>query len=161
MFNWPIYGIGIHKKIWEDNNVLYIITDTNRECIIDNKNIQANTLGKRRIALKGQKLYNLKKVCYTLVDVFSCKSELFIDSEGKLLKLNKNKSRTLIYRKVMKTKIVNVNKLHCICEGIFKPIEISFIPKVMPKYLGLLIVNGDYYVYELSQEWKKDTWRLW
>lgn len=161
MFTWPIYEIKSHKKLWEDNNVLYIITDSNIEYVIDNKNISADTLGKRRILMKDTKLYKLKKVCFTLFDVFHCKSKLFIDSKGKLVKLNKKVRRELVYKKVLNTKIVNTNKVLCTCQDIFKPIEIPFIPIKMPRYLGLLKVYGDYYLYELSDEHKKTTWRLW
>jgi hypothetical protein len=71
LINWPLYEIRKYKNLWEDNNVLYITTDSNLEYIIDNKNIVGNTLGKRRLGLPSKGLYKLKKICYTLYDVFN------------------------------------------------------------------------------------------
>ena len=163
MIEWPIYEIRNHKKLWEDNKVLYIKTDFNIEYVIDNKNLKGDTLGKRRLRLTNiddVKIYKLKEICYTWYEVFNAKSKIFIDSSGILLTLEKKKTRQLIYRRVLNHKIIN-NKMYCKCDGIYRVIEIPFIPKVTPKYLGLLTMYGDHELYELSHQWKKDTWRKW
>ena len=161
-FRWPLYEIRAYNKLWEDNGVLYIQTTSNIEYVIDNKNIHGKTLGIRRLRIKADpevKLYNLKRICYTFYDVLTSKYKLFIDSDGQLVSIKKKHRRTLVYREVLQTEIIGT-KVLCICKGIFKPIEIPFIPNIMPRYLGLLIINKQHYLYELSQEQKADTWRL-
>jgi len=159
---WPIYEIRKHRKIWEKNNVLYIETEFNIEYVLDNKNLKGNTLGMRRLRLKdieGITIYNLKKVCFTMYDLLQCKNKYFIDSAGILLNFNKKTRRNLIYKKVIDTDIQD-NYVFAFCEDIFKPIKIPFIPYIMPRYLGLLKIDGDYLLYELSETRKKNTWRL-
>lgn len=155
---WPIYAIGNYRSLKEIDNVLRIITDYGAEYVVDNKNLYGDTLGNRRLRVKDEKLYKLKGIYYTAFDVFNSKYKTFIDSNGILFTLNKKVKRDLIYAKVIATR-VHKNKVLCTCEGIGKLIEIPFIPKIMPKYLGLLKIPGDFLLYELSKVKKKDTWR--
>jgi hypothetical protein len=160
MIVWPIYEIRKHKKVWEDNKVLYITSEYNIEYILDNRNLSGNTLGIRRMRLVGEKLYPLKKVCFTFYDVLQCKSRLFIDSSGIFVKLEKRYRRDLTYHKVLDYKILPDNTTICKCKDIFTPIKIPFIVKGFPRFLGLLKMGGDFHLYEISNEYKRKTWRL-
>jgi hypothetical protein len=163
-FSWPIYSISSDTRIWEENNVLYLTTAFGVKYILDNKNLSGNTLGVRRLRLRKlgtDKLYTFKGIYCTMYDVFSSKHKIFIDSKGELLTLTKKTRRTLIYKKVIGTWPGEEGHLMCQCEDVFPYIEIPFLPKVMPKYLGLLRINHDYVLYELSDTKKKDTWRKW
>lgn len=155
---WPLYGIGNYKTLEEIDNVLRIVTDYGAEYVIDNKNLYGDTLGTRRLRVKDEKLYKLKGIYYTMFDVFNSKKKMFIDSNGILFKLEKKTKRDLIYVEVEDVRVYK-NKLLCKCKEISKIIEIPFIPKIMPRYLGLLRIPGDYLLYELSRTRKKNTWR--
>lgn len=161
---WPLYHIRTYREVWREGGILYLLTDWNRY-IVDNTNLSGDTLGKRRIQLKttfleDDKIYPLKDIFYSLGDILKHKhqSKLYIDSKGKLINWKKKHRRDLLYRKVINIE-VHSNTLLCYCENIFKPIVVPYIPVIMPKYLGLVKIHGDYQLYELSCESKKDTWR--
>lgn len=162
---WPLYHIRVHDKLEVKNNITTILA-YGKHFTVDNKNLKGNTLGKRRIILKDTFLYDteiypLKKVFYTLYDVLrhKHKSRVYIDSNGEIFRYKKNTRCGLLYRKIEKIEVQG-NHLFCYIENIFKPIVVPFIPKHMPKYLGLLVVYGDYILYELSDVKKKNSWRL-
>jgi len=157
---WPLYEIGVHRKIWEEDNIIYIETLFNKTYTIDNKNLYGDTLGKRRIRLNKEDRYKLKKICYTLYEVFNAKGKTFIDSNGIFYTFKKKKRASLVYRQVELITTRADGSLLCKCVGIFRPITVPFLPRHMPKYLGLLVVERDYYLYDLSDSKKKDTWRL-
>ena len=157
---WPIYGIGQHLSLKETNKVLYLEIHHDEFLIVDNKNLFGDTLGKRRLRIAPEDIYVLRKIHYSMFDVFNSKYNYFIDSNGIVVNFQKKHRRNLTYRKVNNISVFD-NVLLCKCDGIFKPIEVPFIPKIMPKYLGLLIIDGDYHLYELSQKEKKDSWRKW
>lgn len=158
-----MYSIGPYISLEERNKVLYLKNEYGTELIIDNKNLSGDTLGKRRVRLasiEDIKVYPLHHVHFSMYDVFNSKYKLFIDSNGILTSTIGKHRRELVYRKVLKSMIYE-NTMICKCAGIFKPIIIPFIPKITPKYLGLLVVNGDYHLYDLTQERKNDSWRKW
>ena len=157
---WPIYGIGHHLSLKETNKVLYLEIHHDEFLIVDNKNLYGDTLGKRRLRLEPEDRYVLRKIHYSMYDVFNSKYDCFIDSNGIVVQFQKKHRRKLFYRKVVGTKFYDSGLL-CKCEGIFKPIDIPFIPKITPKYLGLLVIDGDYHLYDLSQDKNKDSWRKW
>jgi len=164
---WPLYHIRTYRSIEEKDGIIYL-EDNRGTYIIDNKNLSGDTLGKRRIRLKhsyldeGIRIYKLTKIFYYWADVINNThlSKTYIDSKGTLFFYKKSNRRKLIYKKVKDIVITKDSKLLVYCEDIFKPILISFIPVVMPKYLGLLQIYDDYLLYELSSTDKKETWRL-
>ena len=162
---WPLYGLRVHSSIQERNNVLYITTEYG-EHILDNKNLSGSTLGMRRLQLKNvlkneyYSLYRLTGIYYNITDVIqSKKSKVYIDTAGIIHNFTRKTRRELKYYKVKDIQ-VHDNTLLCYCRGLSAPLFISYIPTVMPLYLGLVKVEGALYVYELSSENKKNTWRL-
>ena len=156
---WPLYLLGKHSKVWEEEGITYIDTDYGQS-ILDNKNITGNSLGIRRLKLSEYKLYRLKVVVHTLSELVSIRSThpVFIDSNGMLFHYSKSVRRSLIYKKVEHITVQD-SKLLCYCKDIFRPIEVSYIPRIMPRFLGLLVVQGDYLLYSLEATRLKDTWR--
>lgn len=154
----PLYHIR-HSYIFTEDNIISVKTD-HGVFTLDNKNLKGNTLGERRLRLQ-EKPYTLKKVFYTLSDivVHTHKHKVYIDSLGNIFNYTKKRRVSLQYRKIENIEIQE-SRLLCDCVGINKPIEIPFIPAIMPMYLGLLYFEKDYLLYELSQEKKKDSWRL-
>lgn len=162
---YPLYHIRPYKKLWTEDGITYITTEY-RDYILDNKNIVGNTLGERRLRLgtaliEDQKIYPLRNIFYTSSEILLHRNNhrLYIDSVGTLFTHTRKKRVNLIYKRVISIH-VEKNILLCECEDIFRPITIPYIPEIMPNYLGLLVVDGDYLLYELSNIEKKTTWRL-
>ena len=74
---------------------------------------------------------------------------------GKLFKYTPKNRVPLVYKKILNIQI-GTGILICDCIDIFKPIIIPYIPDIMPRYIGLIKLDGDYLLYELTQELKKD-----
>ena len=162
--NWPIYHIRQHREIREDNKVLYIDT-TFGQYIIDNKNLQGRSLAIRRLMLKGienNKVYTLKTVLFNLSDLIkhNHSSKWYIDSSGNIFRYNKTKKfHPLKYYKVTDVTVSGISTLLTV-EDIFKPIILPYIPKKVEQYAGLVVLMGDYIVYEFSETKKKDTRKM-
>ena len=161
----PLYHIRACEAIVTEDNITTIMTPYGNY-ILDNKNIKGDTLGERRLRLgpvlqEDQKLYRLKKIFYTISDIILHKDKykVYIDSVGQLFTYTKKNRVNLVYKKIKQIEIQET-RLLCSFADIFKVVEIPFIPEIMPRYLGLLIFHGDYIFYDMSQEKKKDTWRL-
>ena len=165
---WPLYKIRGHKELYEENNILYIVTDYNKY-IIDNKNISGKTLGVRRLKLKAflnsledkdTKLYRFTKIFYTFSELLADRKTpyQYIDSNGKLHHFRKKYVAKVIYTKVLENKVTK-NGLLCFCEDFSAPIEVPYIPRYMPVYIGLLKLGKSYHLYDLSLGYKKNTWR--
>ncbi len=165
MIVFPLFHIRDCLKIITEDKIITIRT-LYGDYILDNKNIRGNTLGIRRLNLSSslqedQRLYPLRKIFYTFSDIITHKHKhkVYIDSIGTLFKYTKSKRCNLVYKKITNIE-VQATRILCTCKGLFRPIEVPYIPRVMPRYLGLLCFQGDYILYELSQCAKAETWRL-
>lgn len=157
--NFPIYGItNNRKKIWEEYNILYIET-LSGIYILDNKNMNGNTLGERRIKINNSKLYKPRQVCYNIIQLIKSKFTTFIDSTGKVFTYKKSKFVPLKYYKV--TNIIRSKDGECI---ISIP-KINFVHKIACRkaysieYIGILHTDYGLVLYEYSNIEKKDTKR--
>lgn len=93
---WPIYYIGQNDKIYTEYNVTYL-ENKGRTFIIDNKNLSGNSLGSRRLKLKGEDLYKFKKTLFMfseLIELTRTKNIIdrrFCDSKGEMFLYKKSK----------------------------------------------------------------------
>ena len=160
---WPVYQLREHKRTWVEMRVTFIETLFGT-FVLDNKNLSGKTLGMRRIqlakVLDKRELYKLKTIYYNISEIVNAKHKVkvYIDSAGEIITRQKQKYVPLLFRKVENIEVID-NKLLCTCKGIHRPILVPYMPRIMPKYLGLLVVKGDYLIYELTQELRKDTRR--
>tara|TARA_R110000851_G_scaffold203710_1_gene355574 strand:+ start:1334 stop:1849 length:516 start_codon:yes stop_codon:yes gene_type:complete len=162
---WPLYLLPNHREVWEEDKVMYIDNEYQTK-IVDNKNYLGDSLATRRIKIINTKdrdypVCSMSTVIFDIPDIIVAKSKnrLFIDSKGFLFKHTRSNTRSLIYRKVDRKTVLPDGKVLCHCRDIFRPILIPYLPRIMPKYLGLLHIYGDYMLYSLEQESFKDTWR--
>ena len=158
--NFPIYSITkTYEKIWEDMNVTYVRTSTGTY-VLDNKNVEGDTLGKRRLRIKNDiyKLYRSRKVCYNISQLIKSKEQYFIDTNGIAFKYKKTEIVHLIYHKV---EVIESKDGECILD----------IPKLNYshktncrqaygiQYIGLLHTKYGYIPYDFCEYPKANTVR--
>lgn len=165
---WPIYAIGEDTKIHSEYNVTFATT-YDKVTIIDNKNLEGDTLGRRRLNLDPDDLYRFNKTLFILPELVDytrtkkIKDRLFIDSSGVIFIYDKKETVKLIWRKT-----TNIEKFSSFVllsvEGLCDKFEIpnnywKMLIDANDYYLGLLVFPSYYIVYDVSLEPKKDTWR--
>ena len=154
----PVYAISnTARKIWEEFNVTYIETE-NGIYIIDNKNIEGNTLGKRRLKLKNVEKYKFRRTYFTIEQFLHSKYITFIDDTGKLFKWKKSKYVPLKFYKIKKI-IKTENECIIIPEKINFSLKINCRLAHFNTHIGLLHTDMGLILYELTDKCKKDTWR--
>lgn len=163
--NWPIYAIGTGISTHTEYNILYA-----NNKIVDNKNLAGDTIGKRRLNINTEELFNFKKTFFRLSELIeytrSKKKDdrKFVDSTGILFSYTKTISHKLLWRKISKVEqfstfvVVELEKMPNTFEipnGIWHKFRDNEV-----NYLGLLKYSDYFIIYDISDTYKKDTWRL-
>ena len=133
--HFPIYSITkTYRRIWSEMNVLYIETEYGIY-VLDNKNIQGDTVGKRRLRIKNDiyALYKPRKVLYDITHLIKSKDYIFMDTNGLVFKYKTKINFSY------KTNCRNAYAIH---------------------YIGLLNSKYGYIPYELSEFYKEPTRRM-
>lgn len=154
----PIFTIALtYKRVWTEDNVTYIETDSG-VYVLDNKNIDGNTLGQRRLRIKNSKLYIPRKVIHSVGQLVRSKYKTFLDNDGVLFKYYKT---TIVPLKYLKVDRVVDTKAGCVLhfKNFDHPEIVSCRVAYGIKYVGYLVTNVGYILYEYSDSFKGDTWR--
>lgn len=156
--DFPIFAITKnYRNIWEEEKVTYIETDSG-VYVLDNKNIQGNTLGQRRLRIKNSKLYIPRIVVHSIPQLIKSEYKTFIDNNGILFKYFKSATAPLEYHKV--DRVARTDKgcvLHF--KSINNPILIPCRYAFGIEYVGFLVTKMGYILYEYSETFKGNTWR--
>jgi hypothetical protein len=157
----PIYSITrTYERIWDDMNVTYIRTVTGTY-VLDNKNVEGDTLGKRRLRIKNDiyKLYKPRKVYYNIVQLIKANEKYFIDTTGVVFQYKKTGTAKLVYYKV--DEIIEAEDGECILN--IPSINYSYKTICRSayaiKYIGLLNSAFGFIPYDFSETKGKDSWR--
>ena len=150
----PIYKLRSYIRLFEEDNILYIVSPKIGISILDNRNLGWDTLSKRRIHIDKNSLYPLNK--YTIPNIEELIHHYggtFIDNKGTLFKYKKQKFYKIKYFKIKKI----INDLLYVEEfnypfKLYKYIDIYEFP-----YVGILNYLGGYIVYHFSKEKLKET----
>lgn len=154
----PIYSITkTYKRIWEDMNVLYIETPY-RIYILDNKNIEGDTVGKRRIKLNNSELYRPRKVYYNIEQFLHSKDNIYMDSLGRVFRYKKTKSVPLKYHKIKDINRLDTGECILTLDIIF-PQKVNCRIAYSIQYVGVLHTSYGYILYSFEEDYKKDTRR--
>lgn len=169
--SFPVYRL-IKTRPLENQGVLYYSntyfdTDTSTYKtyikIIDDRNINEQTLSRRRLRAKalGAPLYPLRRAIFFLGDfIMLAKSQYwFIDSNGKLFQYTKSKRVKLTFKKI-KRKIPFSTGSILELEGIPHRFKTLYPVKDSMKYAGILKDGLSYTLYGVYPAKYKDTWRL-
>ncbi|MCP3899132.1 MAG: hypothetical protein GY707_05295 [Desulfobacteraceae bacterium] len=161
---WPIYYIGQHDEIYTEYNVTYL-SNKERVFIIDNKNLSGDTIGKRRLKLRGEVLYKFKKTLFMfseLVDFTRPKkvaNRKFCDSRGNIFIYKKSKYVSLKCFPIHYVENFDTYKLIRV-KGTLQSFKVPnnyYNPAY--QYLSALYFGKYYALYDLSIEAMKNTWR--
>lgn len=157
--DFPIFAItNNYRNIWTEDNITKIETASG-VYVLDNKNIQGNTLGQRRLRINNSPLYIPREVLHNVSQIIRSKYNLFIDNNGKVFNYIKQTRVPLKYFKI--EKVVKKPDIGCVLhfEALDNPILISCIIAYGINYVGFLLTDMGYIVYEYTEEFKRDTWR--
>ena len=127
--------------------------------IVDDKNTSGNSIGERRLKTPQQNLYDLKYQIDTFGDMIKHRGRFYVDTNGKFFIYEKSKSVKLKYHLISKVEQKEIATLIWI-KGIPFPFELARPPFASQRFAGILYIdNRPSFIYELSEEKKKDTWR--
>jgi hypothetical protein len=156
--SFPVYAITkTYRKIWEEMNVVYIETESGTY-VLDNKNIDGNTIGERRLKIKNSELYIPRKVYYNISQFLHSKYNKFIDSKGNIFSWKKSFNVPLKYHKV--AGVIQTEE-DCIIhlKDIIFPQKVNCRIAYVINYVGVLHTEYGYVLYEYCENKKKDTYR--
>lgn len=156
----PVYGItNNYKKIWEEDKVLYIETNTG-VYVLDNKNLVGSSVGKRRLLLTFNSNKYIPRVTITNISqLVNCNHKVFMDNNGSIFLYKKTKTVPLKYYSVKK--IVRSEDGDCIVtfNNIDYPVRLTCREAYRLNCIGLLHTDIGYIIYEYSDTGKWNTWR--
>lgn len=157
---WPVFDLGCIDLKTSNGLVYYEIEYINKETldigitkyIIDDKNIQGSTLGKRRmhiIQAEGKVIAPIKRGVYFLADLIKlARAKVwFIDNTGTVFQYKKT-----IRAKLTCHKLKNIIPGHNVgviveVEGIPQRFKLLYRPTSEYTYVGLLYYNHSYILY--------------
>lgn len=134
-----------------------------RELIIDDKNINEETLARRRLRLResGANLFKLKDAVFLIGDFIKlAKTGIwFIDSEGQIFEYKKTTRVPIVFKKIKNVIPARNGGAIIEVEGISARFKVLFPPNPEEaKYAGLLLVGVGHILYGLyDQEYDKTT----
>ncbi len=131
--------------------------------IVDDKNVEGNTLGVRRLRLleKGNKLKKLSKAIYFIGDVIKLgkKGTWFIDNSGYLFTYVKSRRVPLTFHKIAKIVPIQTGGALIEIKGLPGRFKTLHNPLNSDKYAGILIDGMKYVLYGLFPEKHQNTHR--
>lgn len=170
--SFPVYKLR-EEEPSKTNGILYYIYKNHTEDeedqlvlrVIDDTNVEGNTLSARRLVLikEGHKLQKINKAFFFLGDLIKAANphRWFIDSNGKCFKYTKNTRAKLVFRKVTKLFPIAQGGVLVEVQGIPFRMKALFAPDI-PRdllYAGVLQFGMEYILYGFYNTKPSDTWR--
>lgn len=169
---WPVFRLGEKTPQIEDNIVYYATEyedlDTGKHSavmrIVDDRNIDKETLSRRRLQLLVQevKLFPINKAVYFLADLLKLAKTTtwFIDSVGTVFQYKKTQRVKLLAREI--TKVLPTTGLGAVIEleGIPQRFKTAFKPNDDDTYATVLYSKHTYILYGLHKDKPQESWRL-
>jgi len=149
----PIYVI--HSDNVEELDGILWLDDQ----VLDDKNMQGETLGMRRIQTPMKSIYPLRYMIEDEISMLKHRGTTFIDSKGKIIVKEKNRTAKLIYHKIRKRELKEVATVIWLT-GVPFPFVEKRPPPAEYTWAGVLHLSGfPWKVWEYCEEKKKDSWR--
>jgi len=127
--------------------------------IVDDRNMEGNTLGKRRLQTAFRDLYPLRSQIESFQGMLKQNVKTFIDSQGRPFIYEKTIRCTLRYYKIRKTELLDDYCLVWLA-GVAPPFTVPRPPEKGFSYAGILLLGGlPWTLYEYSEKARQDTWR--
>jgi hypothetical protein len=129
------------------------------DLILDDKNMQGDTLGKRRLQTPHETLFSLKKSLDSHVGIIKSRDKHFIDSKGMPFIYEKSKMCPIKYHSIRKVERKEVASLLHL-NGVKKKFIVPRPPPSDCSWAGVIyIYNMPWMLYDYSPERQKDTRR--
>ena len=168
---YPVFLLGAEQPKYVDGIVFYARryideegNETGSISIIDDKNVPAPTLAKRRLKLMADeiKLKKLGKAVFFLGDLLKlAKPTLwFIDSSGQVFKHVKSIRAKLEFRKIKQLHVIPTGGAIIEVEGIPSRFKSLYAPQLGEQYAGVLKLGMSYILYGVYETQHQDTWRM-
>lgn len=167
---YPVFKLGLNKPETIDGVVFYLYRYTSSEQetldklkIVDDLNIQKDTLALRRLKLKTDNvdLFKISKAIYFLGDLIkiSTPHTWFIDSKGKVFKYLKTTKVQLKFHKI--TNVIPINGGGSIIEveNLTTRFKALYTPESANRYAGILHYNKSLILYGFYSTQHSTTWR--
>ena len=149
----PIYVVHTDDVVRQDG-ILWC-----EGAVIDDRKTIGSSLGERRLKTPMKNLYNNKYQIDNFGGLIKHRGRFYVDSNGKFFIYEKSKKADLKYHLIGKLEHKDVATLMWI-QGIPFPFELLRPPAPHIRFAGILYIdNKPSFIYELSEEKKKDTWR--
>jgi hypothetical protein len=170
--SWPVFRLSEHKPHTEDGVIFYskeyVDLETGEHSVgmrvVDDKSVQGETLGRRRLLLQQDetlKLFPIRTALYYLHDLIKVAKATtwFIDSRGNTFQYRKTARAKLTFHRIKKT--LPVDGLGCVIEleGIPQRFKCLFYPQPEQLYAGVLHWGLGYILYGFYHEQLKPSFR--
>jgi hypothetical protein len=148
----------IRQYLLEDN------TEKQTYSVIDDKNIPAPTLAKRRLIManQGVRLKPLGTAVFFLGDFIkiAIPTMWFIDSSGQVFRYKKSTKAKLTFRKIVFKHNIPTGGAILQVEGISSRFKCLFAPRPDEQYAGILHMGLSYILYGVYDTKYDSTWRM-
>lgn len=149
----PVYVVHTDEVIRQDG-ILWC-----EGAVIDDRNVKGATIGERRLKTPMKNLYDLRHMIKDFIGITKHRGKFFVDSDGRFFIYEKSITAKLKYHKIRKIIPRDVATLIEVY-GVDRHFEVQRPPTQLEKYAGILYIrNAPAYLYEFTEEKKKDTWR--
>ena len=104
-FQFPVYPIGSYLDIFEQDGLVYLLRNYDTDYkVLDNKNLEGDTLGLRRIKIPKKQKASLKSVIYNLESLirYTGTSRKFIDNNGRVFEYKRTKFYYIYSYRILK-----------------------------------------------------------
>ena len=127
--------------------------------VLDDKNMEGETLGLRRIQSPMKSIYPLKYMIEDEIGLMKHRGNTFIDNKGKVINYEKTRTLKLKYHKIARREKKGIATVLWLKDVPFPMAEKS-PPDIEITWAGVLYDYGiPWKIYDFSSEKKKDTWR--
>ena len=169
---WPVFRLG-EKEPFRDNGIIYYATEyldldtddhTSTLRIVDDRNIDKDTLSRRRLELLAQdvQLFPIRQAVYFLGDLLKLAKPTtwFIDSSGTLFQYAKSQRAKILAKRIVR--VLPTTGLGAVIEleGIPHRFKTVFKPEDDDEYAAVLQTGLTYIFYGLYKTKPKESWRL-
>ena len=150
---WPIYLLPHEDWSFSDGLMFF------EGVVVDDRNMEGETLGVRRLQTTYPSLWPLKRQVDTMQGMLKQNTKCFIDSKGRPFIYEKT---TMCSLKWLRIKKKELREEYCLLwiEGVSTPFSVPRPPEATMAFAGILHFKGlPWVLYEYSDVRKKNTWR--
>lgn len=160
---YPLFPLSTGIEGFYEEDGVVLVKDCTGYRIIDDTNLEGNTLGIRRIKLKADKkqIYPLTRKIDTFIDLikYSNVYKHYIDHTGKYFKYEKTRFAKLVYKPINFRKFVDGKGTVFTVKGVNSWFEVPYVVSPEVAWVGLLKIDRSWLMYELSFTKQPDTRR--